>query len=62
MIKRQPKTDEQLYIDWASTDPDWLENSPLNKTNLEFFKKTMADVMVMGLNPSDKTFLAEVEL
>ncbi len=41
MIKRELKTDEQLYIDWASNNPDWLEDMPLNKKNLEMFKKTL---------------------
>lgn len=41
MIKRTPKTDEQLYIDWASEDVNWLENMPLNKANLERYKKTI---------------------
>ncbi len=40
MIKRKPKTDEQLYIDWASEVPNWLEEMPLNKGNLERYKKT----------------------
>lgn len=40
MIKRELKTDEQLYIDWASNNPDCLEDMPLNKKNLEMFKKT----------------------
>ena len=41
MIKRKLKTDEQLYIDWASEVPNWLEEMPLTKGNLERYKKTM---------------------
>ena len=41
MIKRVQKTDAQLYIDWASADPDWLENMPLTEKNLEAYKKTI---------------------
>lgn len=42
MIKRELKTDEQLYIDMVSDNPDWLETEPLNKENLERYKKTFA--------------------
>lgn len=41
-MKRKPKTDEQLYVEWASDIPNWLEDMPLNKKNLEIFKKTLS--------------------
>lgn len=49
MIKRTAKTDEQLYIDWASKDPEWLVNTPLNKANLEAYKKTF-DFAILKMN------------
>jgi hypothetical protein len=59
MIKRQRKTPEQIYIDYWSTVPGWVEKMPLNKENLERFKKT-SDFAVMNFNNAWDVFVDEV--
>lgn len=48
-MRRVAKTPEQLYIDWVSVDPNWLENMPLNKENFDRYLKTF-DYALRSLN------------
>ncbi len=58
LILRSLKTKEVMTFEVGYR----LPLKELNTWWADIFQGKAADVMVMGLNPSDKTFLAEVEL
>jgi hypothetical protein len=59
MSKRTRKTPEQIYVDYWSTVPNWVEKMPLNKENLERFKKS-SDFARLDLGNAFGVFVDEL--